>query len=137
MTKIKKIIAAMLATMALATSAVGVTSNAFYEPSPDNTAALQYDAGYAKLINNSTTSRFGGSSVAVYDISLNYITQNSNEGLLGYNGSVTARVSGYNSVGHIFRCAGAIHAGNLVQTPTAWSTRRGIIVTKNGVEIIE
>ena len=123
MTKIKKIVAAMLATMTLATSAIGITANAAgTRRNDDAEATFSWGNGYSKMINNSATQRYCSAYVNVFNnITGAYITQGRDEGSRGYGGSAYATVNGYSNGGYNFTCYGSIRSGNVVQSPVDWS----------------
>lgn len=123
MTKVKKIVAAMLATMTLATSAIGITASAAGTRS--NYAAeatFSWGNGYSRMINNSANQRYCSAYVNVFNnITGAYITQGRDEGSRGHGGSAYATVNGYSNGGYNFTCYGAIHSGNVVQSPSDWA----------------
>lgn len=127
MTMIKKIVAAMLATMALATSVVGITASAENLTNSAAQATFSWGKGYAKMTNNSATQRYCSAYVNVYNNTTGaYITQGRDEGVRGLDGSAYASVNGYSNGGYNFVCNGAIRSSNVVQSPVDWSLTKNL-----------
>ena len=100
MTKIKKIIASAMATMALATCIAGIST----------------------MQNNATYSRYCTALVTIRrNLDNGFVTSNGNEGARGQDGSVSATVYGYTGSDYKVTYSGNIRSGNVVQSPSDWT----------------
>ncbi len=136
MTKIKKIIASAMATMALATCVTGISISATTS-TPDSTknvdsisvenkaAKATFTMGpgaSATMQNNATYSRYCTALVTIRkNIDNGFVTSSGNEGACGQDGSVSATVYGYTGSDYKVNYSGNIRSGNVVQSPSDWT----------------
>lgn len=121
MAKVKKITVAIVTTIALLTSAFGITASANTLMNSSAQAAFYWGRGYAQMTNKSTTQRYCMVYVNVYTTTTGeYITQGTNEGPRGLDGSVYVTLNGYSDYNYYFVCNGSIRCANVVQSPEDW-----------------
>lgn len=136
MTKIKKIIASAMATMALATCIAGISVNAATSttestksvvsiPIVNQSAKATFTIGpgaSATMQNNATYSRYCTALVTIRrNLDNGFVTSNGNEGARGQDGSVSATVYGYTGSDYKVTYSGNIRSGNVVQSPSDWT----------------
>lgn len=136
MTKIKKIVASTMATIALATCVTGISisaatsttestkavgsipiinqqAKATFTMGPGASATMQNDAPYSRYCTALVTIR--------RNIDNGFVTSNGDEGACGQYGSVSASVNGYTGSNYKVNYSGNIRSGNVVQSPSDWT----------------
>lgn len=116
MIKLKKFAITVLTVTSLAASAlIGISASA-------SGNSVEAGNGYAKLTNNSGTSRYGIVSLNVLNRSTgSTVARKGNEAVLSDHSSVTASASGYSAVTYRFVASGTLYNGTSVQSGSYWS----------------
>lgn len=127
MNKIRKIVLSLFMAMILVLNIANISINAdtIYDEAAN--VKLTFGDGYISLTNMSTTPRMVSVSTAIYNKSTGqYVTNISDEQLLGYYQTISLVLSGYplNSYSYTFRVN--IYRGNTIHSPICWTMTKEI-----------